>query len=286
MTDVAKIDGAVFTPEMAQALDEITPEAKDVSVEETPEEKPEEKEPVKENPEPEEAPELDLPKKRTIYDDYKEKKAEVKEAKDEAVIANARIQELEALLDAKNNAETPAEKKEVAKDIAEFAESIGADPDAIAQLETFFKSRQGNDNKDGISKEDVEFVKQFRATQAQTVANIEFEKEWTSLIPSIKAKFPTVSDAELADIRKEVDKVAHTQAFNDKELDYIFFKHEKTLSALVSPKRDSMEGGNRNAPDYVAKGEVELSGRSSPMDVENAMSQDRHESSLEIRSSN
>ena len=232
-----------------------------------------------------------LQKKRSMYDDYKEKKNEAKESKAEAdrLLAenkakDAKIAELNALVEASKTAKTKEEKEDVAKDIAEFAESIGADAAAVDKLEKFLKKRLTNTEDVGITKADVEFVKKFREDQAKTQATTEFQKEWSGFVPSLKKEFPHVSDEELASVQSEVDKLAHTAKYHDKEIDYIYFKEKEKLSKLISPKQPSYESGG-GAKDSGEKISSDLSGSSSPMDVQNAIRNDKAPQSLEIRSS-
>lgn len=224
-----------------------------------------------------------LPKKRSIYDEYKAKKADARASKEKADELQAENERLTAIIEAGKKAETKSEKKEVADDIAEFAESIGADPEAIEKLEAFMKKRIANADGAGITKEDVEFVKKFQAERAQTQAQDDFKKEWSALAPSIKKEFPGISDADLASVEKAIDKIAHSEGFNDKELDYIYFKKKTELAKLISPKRPTFESGGNARENEGGDAQVELSGRSTPMDVMAAQSQDRRPESLEIR---
>lgn len=234
-----------------------------------------------------EEPKKELPTKRSIYQDLKEKKAEVREAKEEVEEAraeNARLtQELEDLKQAKTEAKTPAEKRDVDDEIAAFAESIGADSEAIAGLIPILEKRLGKGET--LSKEDLDFIKQVKAEQQKSAGQSAFNNEWDGFVPSLKAEFPHISDADLASVRKEVDKLAHTPEFHDKEIDYIYFKVKGNLSKLISPKRQSIDGGGDSVPVTERSANIELSGSSSPMDVQNALAREAGHSQLEIRSS-
>lgn len=231
-------------------------------------------------------PKVELPTKRSIYQDLKEKKAEVREAKEEVETVraeNARLaQELEDLKQAKAEAKTPAEKRTVDEEIEAFAESIEADPEAIAGLIPILEKRLGKG--ESLSKEDLDFIKQVKAEQQKTAGQIAFNNEWDGFVPSLKAEFPHVSDTDLTSVRKEVERLAHTPEFHDKEIDYIYFKTKNSLSKLISPKRESAAGGGDSVPVTEATTAVEYSGRLSPMDVQNAISKEVKGSSLEIRS--
>lgn len=271
---------STITPEQAQSMEEKGVVTEEPKVEEPKVEAPEE-------PKVEE-PKVELPK-RTIYEDLKEKKIQVREAKEEAESLRNDLtrlsQELENLKQAKNEAKTQSEKDEVDADIAEFAESINADPDAIAALIPIIEKRIGKKSDSEISKEDIEFLRKAKADQSVLAGQVAFNDEWNTFVPSLKAEFPQIDDTDLVNVRKEVERLAHTNEFHDKEVDYIYFKSKKALSNLISPKRPSIEGGSPQANTSERPVSIELSGKSSPMDVQEAISRESVSSSLEIRSS-
>lgn len=307
--------GATLTPEqIAKGEDgsEESPKADDTQgksdgdepTEEKPdesdksEEKPENKEPEgdkkpddgDEKPEDtEDKPEHLQPKpKRSIYDDLKDKKKEVKEHKSEIETLKTQLAEKDQaiadLTKKAQGAETPEEKQEVEDEIKAIAEDIGADPEGIAKLTEFLSKKLVKPAGEQISKEDLEAIKNFRQSQAQTEATQAFVKEWNEFAPSLKKEFPHVTDQDLEVVRQVVDKLAHTEKYHDKEIDYIYFKEKEKLSKLISPKRPSYEGGESRPANESGDADVELSEKSSPLDVQNATSK-TSKSSLEIRPS-
>lgn len=290
--DLENIDDSTISPAQAgemmkgegEAPKDIEPEKAPAPEEKTPEEPKEEA--TEKTPEPEE-PKEDLPIKRSIYQDLKEKKAEVREAKEEVEsmrAENARLaQELETLKQAKADAKTTVEKQSVDDEITAFAESIGADPGAIAGLIPILEKRLNKGET--LSKEDLELIKQIKTEQQKSVGQIAFNNEWDGFVPSLKADFPHVSDADLANVKKEVARLAHSPEFHDKEMDYIYFKAKNSLSKLISPKRPSIDGGSDSVPANDTPSNVEFSGSSSPMDVQNALNKTSNGSNLEVRSS-
>lgn len=283
--------GEKKTPQSEEKPEEVKPEVKpeEKKPEEKPEEKPaDDKKPEDKKPEdekPEEKPEPLQTKPRSIYDDLKDKKKEVKEVKSELEIANNKIAEQNKLItdltEKAKNAETPAEKAEVEDEIKAIAEEIGADPAGIARLTDFLSKKLVKPDGVQITKEDLEAIQSIKQSKAQDDIKAQFTKEWNEFEPSLKKEFPHVSSDDLAVVKEVIDKLAHSTQYADKEVDYIYFKEKDKLSKLISPKRPSYEGGdNKPAPEHGA--EVELSEKSSPLDVQKAT--EKHSgSSLEIR---
>lgn len=226
-------------------------------------------------------------KPRSIYDEFKEKKKEVREKDTEIEILKSQLsekdQQIADLIQKGKDAETPAEKAEVSDEITALAEEIGADPAGIAKLTEFLKSKVKSDDS-GITKEDIELVRNFTKTQSLDQAKAKFNSEWDKFEPALKAEFPHASAEELANIKKEVDLLAHSPRYNTYEVDYIYFKEKGNLSKLISPKRPSYEGGDMKPAPQGGK-DVEINEKSSPMDVQRA-TENVSTSSLEIRPSN
>jgi hypothetical protein len=301
MTDTSHLEDKQ-TPEMVS--DQIKEEAKGQPSPENPapEQKPKEK-PAEDNkpatdpkPEekqeekPEEKPDAPLQTKpRTIYDDYKDKKKEVKEKDSEIDVLKTQLSEKDRLIadltEKAKLAETPAEKQEVEDEISQIAEKIGADPEGIKVLTEFLSKKLVKPVGVEISPEDLEAIKNFRESKNQQESKAQFTKEWNVFEPSLKAEFPSVSNEELEVIREVVDKLAHSPKYADKEVDYIYFKEKANLSKLISPKRPSYEGSNSDKTTPDGDTEVELSSKSTPMDAMKATSK-QPSSGLEIRSGN
>lgn len=294
-------DDSNMTPAMLS--DEIKQEAegKETPEKPAPEQEPKETPAEKqgESPKPEDKPEdtdpeepkekLDEPlqtKPRTIYQDLKEKKKEVKEAKSENELLKSQLAEKDQLIadltKKAQNAETPAEKQEVEDEISEIAEKIGADPEGIKTLTEFLSKKLVKPDGVSISKEDLDAIKNLRQLESQRQAEVQFSTEWNEFEPSLKKEFPNVTNDDLSIIRKEVNKLAHTKQYHDKEIDYIYFKEKAKLSKLISPQRPSYEGSdNKITPDNGV--EIEITSKSSPMDVMRA-TEKSSSSNLEIRS--
>jgi hypothetical protein len=247
--------------------------AKDEPKEETPE-------PAKDKAEGDDPePPKDPVKKRSIYDDYKDKKAEAKAATERAAQAETRVAELEALLETRKDADTPAEKAKAADDIDAFAKEQGLDPAALDKLIGIVQKRiPGSTLPDDIEK-DLADWRAFRAQQQQVAE----DQAILATAPSIKQDLGIHDDAELQAVMKEIVRLAHTKEFHDKEVDYIVWKNKETLSKLVSPKKPSFETGGQRG-DGAGEGEPNFSsGKVTPGEAEKAVADRGRSAGYEIR---
>ena len=200
------------------------------------EEKKEEPAPLQEEPKPQ--------LKRSIYDDYKDKKAELKSEKETRETLERENAELKEKLEAIGKAETPEEKKDAADDLEAFAKKINADPSAIREMRDLFLK----DYKPATDPQLADRLAKFEAWQAQNASTIEkqmFEEEFQKSAPKFKELFPSASPEEMTAIKTELDTISHTKDWHDKSLAYIAFEHKDKLSALISPKKRGMEGNDR-----------------------------------------
>lgn len=201
------------------------------------------------------------PRKRSIYDDYKDKKDEAKalrvvavealKARGVAVTGNETIEELQAKL-----TETPAhadaqERTEPLTDLEAFAEKFDADPEVLREWrELMLKGIKPT--IDPELKTRLEAFESWQAKNALVVEKALFDEEYTVALPAIKELFPTANDEELGKIKTKLDEFSHTKDFHDKELGYVAFRHRKELEALVSPRKKGMEGKGRRDGDVPA----------------------------------
>ncbi len=222
-------DAGVDLPELETKPADETPEPTPVApvVEKEDEETPDDAPTL--STEPTEKP------KRSIYDEYKDKKSENKVLEKE----NA---ELKGKLAAIETAKTPEQKQVAADDLEAFAKEIDADPETIRKMQQLFlKDLQ----KTGLSEEDRKVIEDARAITAAHSKAAEkqvFESEFTASLPTLKELLPNASDEEMTAIKAKVDELSHTKEFHDKELDYVIFKNKDVLTQLVSPKKRGIEG--------------------------------------------
>lgn len=210
-------------------------------------------------PEPEE-PKADVPPegetpaepkpKRSIYDDYKEKKAEWKTEKERADHAEAERDELKARLEASSNADTPRAQADADEDAVAYASKIGADPDLVKRI--IDDARKGFEVKPSTDPELIKKIEKFESWEVQNRQLLEkqmFDEEFTKVSPSIKELLKIKDDADLQLIKKELDTLSHTKEYHDKELEYVAFKEKDKLSLLVTPKKRGMEPKGRKDVD-------------------------------------
>lgn len=191
-------------------------------------------------------------KKRSIYDEYKDKKKELRTAEERAAQAERERDELKAKLDAIDNAGTPSEKKEALDEFDEFAKEIEADPEKLKKMRDLFL--KGVKPDEALQKDLLEF-KQWKASNQKSLDAAAFEQEYSTTLPALKNFFPNANEDEMKAIKDELNKISHTTGWNDKELEYIAFKHKTTLSALISPKKRGLEnkdprGGEETPTDF------------------------------------
>ena len=219
---------------------EVEEEKTEKPVEETPKEKPEEK---VEKPEPKEEPkevEEKEFKKRSIYDEYKDKKSELKSEKELREKFESENAELKEKLDALEKAKTPQEKQDALDEIDELAKEINADPQALRKLQNVLLKGVKPTSDENLKK-DLEEFKNWKTQNSQLLEKQQFEKEFEAVLPQIKSDFPKITDEELKTVKQSLDEISHTKEFHDKDLDYVVFKNRETLSALISPKKKGME---------------------------------------------
>lgn len=184
----------------------------------------------------------DQNKKRSIYDDYKDKKKDLKTAEEKLAQSEKEKAELQQKLDAINKADTPTEKKDALDKFDAFAEKIGADPSVIKEMRELFLD--GIKPDEALQKDLLEF-KQWKADNAKQLEEANFEKEFNSTLPVLKNFFPNANDEEMKAIKGQINKLAHTAGWNDKDLEYIAFKHKDSLSALISPRKRGLESKDK-----------------------------------------
>lgn len=242
-------EAGVDLPELKEEAPKVEePVVEEPKKDETPALKKEEETPEGEEPEAE-APKPE-PKKRTIYDDLKDKKKEVKSEKALREQAERERDELKTKLEAITNAKNPEDKQDAINEFEEFAKEIDADPQTIEKMFTLFKKKIGVESLPSDIKESLEEFRNWKKENSASAESKQFESDLNSFEPKLKESFPNASEAELSKIKSEIKTIAHSEGWNDKSLDYILFEHKTYFSKnFVSPKKDGMESVNKKGSD-------------------------------------
>lgn len=194
------------------------------------------------------------PKKRSIYDDLKDKKKEVRDEKTLRENAERERDELKTKLEAITNAKNPEARQEAIDDFEELAKEIDADPQTIEKMFTLFKKKIGVEALPTDVKESLEEFRNWKKENSVSTEAKQFEADLTSFEPKLKESFPGASEAELSKIKSELKTIAHSEGWNDKSLDYILFEHQTYFSKnFVSPRKDGMESVNKKGSDDKAE---------------------------------
>lgn len=181
--------------------------------------------------------------KRSIYDEYKDKKSELKSEKEAREQVERERDELKQRLEALQNADTPQERREAQDEIDAFAEEIGADANAIRRMQELF-SKNVKPVDESLAR-DIQEFKQWKTENSQVIEKSRFESEFQAATPTLTELLPNASTEEMATVKARVDELSHMKEFHDKELDYVIFKNKDELSKLVSPKKRGMEQRGR-----------------------------------------
>lgn len=190
-------------------------------------------------------PEVTEIKKRSIYDEYKEKKNELKSEKELRLQVELERDELKQKLENLGSATTKKEIAEAKDEIDAFAIERGLDPEAIKQMKTLFL-KDIQPSVDPALQVKLDKVLEFANNNSKAIEAQQFEQEFTlEGLPAVKEFFPNINSDEITSVKKEIDRLAHTKGFEDKSLDYIVYKNKDTLSALVSPKKRGLESKSR-----------------------------------------
>lgn len=184
--------------------------------------------------------EPEKPKKRTIYQEYKEKKAEVRTEKERADIAEKERDELARKLAEATDAKRGDDADEAEEDAVKYAEKIGADPDLVKRIIT--DARKGlKPEFDEALKNDLKEFREWKSSNKKVIESQAFNDEFQQTLPTLKEYFPTATQAELDVIKQELDTISHTKDWHDKSLKYIAFEHKDKLSAHISPRKRGIE---------------------------------------------
>lgn len=176
-------------------------------------------------------------KPRSIYHDLKDTRNDLKTERELREQAERERDDLKAKLETK----PPVQ----ADDLDAFAAEIGADPQVIRKMgELIRKDMPASTISPELETKLAQF-EDWQRTNSTAIAAQQFETEFQSAIPQLQKMFPTASQDDIASMKKEIDTLAHTDAFHDKEIDYIAFRNQDKLAALITPRKRGLESKGR-----------------------------------------
>lgn len=184
-------------------------------------------------------------RKRSIYDDLKDKKHDLREEREAREKAERERDELRTRLNALSEADSPIEKKTASSDLLEYAIEKGADPELVQRI-VDASSNAAKAQIDPETLKDLAELKAWKAENTQVIEKQLFAKEFAEAIPKLQSLFPNATSEEFDAMKERLDVLSHTREMHDKELDYVAFKHRDELSKLISPHKKGMETGKKN----------------------------------------
>lgn len=139
---------------------------------------------------------------------------------------------------------TEEELDDIEEEAKALGEDLKADPNALSKvLRAAVSLAKKELGKQAIPKEIQDKLalldKYEKDQQAQTELN-HFTNEWNGLVDSLKKTYPNATEAQLAEARKEMDKLAHSKEYAYVEgeheaypLDYVLFREKKVFDTLL-----------------------------------------------------
>lgn len=229
-----------------------------------------------------------IKKDRTIYVALKERKGQLKEARE-------RISQLEKALEERD-------QKDIDEEIAAIAEEEGITFDqaknvfnrmhdkTAATEKTVSEEKQESqaaddaEDQEDDSKEE-EDNRRALATQREN-EDAETRSELTKAWEDSRFKLPEIVDpAEKERVAAEVVRLSHLPKYHDKSVRYILFEEQENITKLVSPKRPSFEGAGTAAHGEVEETQQNFNGRSTPMQMQEQIEKPSRSQSIVVRKS-
>lgn len=163
---------------------------------------------------------------KKYHDEKTEWSNKAETAEQRAVIAEARVKELEGIASTQNGADKD-------KDIEEFMALTGFDRETVDGFLTLAEKRFSK----GESMSPEERAAVAKATDIVREAELEsaFNTEFTTYgEPEIIKAFPDAKPEQILKAKEELDKIAHTAENKDKPLDFLIYKNKETLAPLFA----------------------------------------------------
>jgi hypothetical protein len=179
------------------------------------------------------------PKKRSIYNDLKDTRNDLKSEREAREKAERELTELRSKLDDKPSVQLEAD------DLDAFATEIGADPQVIKKMQELFLKNAPASTISPELQTKLEQFEKWQETNSSAIEAQQFQTEFQSAIPQLQKLFPNASKEDIVAMKSEIDKLAHTSEYHDKEIDYIAFKNQDKLSTIITPRKRGLESKGR-----------------------------------------
>lgn len=179
------------------------------------------------------------PKKRSIYHDLKDTRNELKSEREAREKLERELNELKS----KGEGDKPIETK--TDDLDAFAAEIGADPQALKKMREFFIKDLPQSTISPELQTKLEEFEKWQQSNSSAIEAQQFETEFQSSIPQLQKLFPNASVEDITSMKKEIDTLAHSPEYHDKEIDYIAFKNQDKLATLITPRKRGLESKGR-----------------------------------------
>lgn len=167
----------------------------------------------------------------------------------------AQLGELREAIESIKGLMSSSEKKDATNTvddaIKQLATKRNLDAEGLGEIVALVQSKilkdlesKGVLNKD-LPKEVQEKLKvldQIQKTENEKAEVAHFDKEWDSVLPSLQKQFPNATASMIAEAKAELFKIARTKLFHDKEIDYVVFKSQDKLSALLKVAKGKKGG--------------------------------------------
>ena len=145
----------------------------------------------------------------------------------------------EALTDISKTKE--GDKPDAIKEAAEkLGDELGIDTEGIEKILRTAKDLSTAELKTQIDKlkEDTKDLDEMKKERDNAKEKEYFNNEWDKVVPDLKKSYEGITDAILDEAKAKLDELSHTDAYFDKDLDYVLFKEKKVFETIlkVAPK--------------------------------------------------
>lgn len=162
---------------------------------------------------------------------------EKKEWKTSIEEKDSRIAELEAMVG-------PDQGKKILDDkVKAYAEEHGVSEDSVRELLKLTTQDSPAANQELDAAVQLEIARA-REINAQNQYDVEFD---SAALPELKKAFPNATDQQISAAKKELEKLACTEGFLDKPLDFIVYKSKAELAPLFDGRRKGPETARQAA---------------------------------------